>query len=205
VSESSGFVALPRSGSRLELAQAAGQLRESMSSHLGALADLSEESRMVEYTNHLVAALQLLDPNWFGRLGGADPGGSSPGGSSPGGSSPGGSSPGGSSPGGSSPGGSSPGGSSPGGSSPGESRFHPDDYADMLKQLGVLVESAVNVLERQLSSAGVAQQHIVGLQDLAGQLAAVRPEQFSSRAEIGVTSPFEGRGRSVAPQRTDEG
>ena len=180
MSESSGFVALPRSGSRLELAQAAGQLRESMSSHLGALADLSEESRMVEYTNHLVAALQLLDPNWFGRLGGADPGGSSPGGSSPG-------------------------GSSPGGSSPGESRFHPDDYADMLKQLGVLVESAVNVLERQLSSAGVAQQHIVGLQDLAGQLAAVRPEQFSSRAEIGVTSPFEGRGRSVAPQRTDEG
>ena len=188
MAEDSKITALPRSGSDSDLAVAVSELHKEVNTRLSEFAKVSEESRMLAYTNHLASALQLLDPDWYRRIGSASPGGSSPGGSSPGGSSP---------------GGSSPGGSSPGGSSPGESGFRGIDYVTDLRTLGVLFERALDVLRVEVTDDRDSLRQLAGLQEVASQLAGLQPERFSKAAGIGATSPFEDRGRPLKPTRTD--
>jgi hypothetical protein len=204
MSEPARFVALPRSGSITELSLAVKQMHADLEPKVAFLRKDLGESAVARYTAHLVDAIGLLDPKWFdGSISGGAPGGSSPGGSSPGGSSPGGSSPGGSSPGGSSPGGSSPGGSSPGG------LFDPNDFTTTFAQqaqlLGQLIGDALVSLRREAAVAQAANlRGITRLEDSASQLAALHPARFDRPADIGVTSPFEDRGRPLAPRQVPD-
>lgn len=178
MAEDSKITALPRSGSDSDLAVAVSELHKEVNTRLSEFAKVSEESRMLAYTNHLASALQLLDPDWYRRIGSASPGGSSPGGSSPG-------------------------GSSPGGSSPGESGFRGIDYVTDLRTLGVLFERALDVLRVEVTDDRDSLRQLAGLQEVASQLAGLQPERFSKAAGIGATSPFEDRGRPLKPTRTD--
>ena len=204
MSEPARFVALPRSGSITELSLAVKQMHADLEPKVAFLRKDLGESAVARYTAHLVDAIGLLDPKWFdGSISGGAPGGSSPGGSSPDGSSPGGSSPGGSSPGGSSPGGSSPGGSSPGG------LFDPNDFTTTFAQqaqlLGQLIGDALVSLRREATAAQAANlRGITRLEDSASQLAALHPARFDRPADIGVTSPFEDRGRPLAPRQVPD-
>jgi len=60
-------------------------------------------------------------------------------------------------------------------------------------------------LRREAVAAQAANlRGITRLEDSASQLAALHPARFDIPADIGVTSPFEDRGRPLAPRQVPD-